>query len=414
MDNNTIFRPAIRSGMGVWNYYVSTLTYSQIAHYVKMPDEIYQSKKLSDMLQRVLTENTTAIFEYLINEKERFFNSLVLAVYGGSPKWHEGVFEMRDEIFSNIGVLELTGEEKIFPIDGQHRVSAIKKLIDEKGVNDEEEVPVIYIAHIDNEEGIRRTRKLFTTLNRYAKPVKANEIIALDEDDISAIVTRRLVEDGGIFDGKRLVFSKTESIGKNDKESFTHIITLYKCNCYLLKSFLVENGIRTKASSFLRFRPSDEIIDKFEFYLNHFWQVMIFNEKDLANYMNTSANASNYRNANGGNLLFRPAGLKAFVEAIVDIHMNSEKSYEDILSSMSSLNLDLSDSPWHGVLWNNGKMIMNNKEIVKNLLFFNYDSELSNQKGKLIVDKEKLFKAYAALVSYEGDEENIVKMITQQ
>ena len=150
--SNTIYRPAIRSGMGIWNYYISTLTYDQIAEYVKMPDEIYQSEKLSDMLQRVLTDNAKAIYEYLVKEDERFFNSLVLAVYGGSPKWHEGVFEMKEETFSNIGVLELTGKEKIFPIDGQHRVSAIKELVEKNGGNDKEEVPVIYIAHMNDLE----------------------------------------------------------------------------------------------------------------------------------------------------------------------------------------------------------------------------------------------------------------------
>ena len=412
--SNTIYRPAIRSGMGIWNYYISTLTYDQIAEYVKMPDEIYQSEKLSDMLQRVLTDNAKAIYEYLVKEDERFFNSLVLAVYGGSPKWHEGVFEMKEETFSNIGVLELTGKEKIFPIDGQHRVSAIKELVEKNGGNDKEEVPVIYIAHMNDDKGIRRTRKLFTTLNRYAKPVKTNEIIALDEDDISAIVTRRMVEEGGIFEGNRLVFSKTESIGKSDKTSFTHIITLYKCNCYILKGFLIENGIKTRLSDFLRYRPSDEIIDSFECYLNSFWRNLINDEKALFDYMNISADASSYRNEGGGNLLFRPAGLKAYVESIVDIHMKSGKDYKDIILKMSSLNLDLNVSPWQGVLWNNGKMIMNNKELVKNLFIYNFDCGLTDKKNKTIIDKEKMVKAYKALISFVGDEEELEKMITQQ
>ena len=65
-------RPAIRSGMGIWNYYVSSMTFEQIAHFVKMPEEIYKSKKLSEMMQRSLTDNVKAIVEYLKCEKERF------------------------------------------------------------------------------------------------------------------------------------------------------------------------------------------------------------------------------------------------------------------------------------------------------------------------------------------------------
>ena len=31
-----------------------------------------------------------------------------------------------DEEFVDLGILELTGDEKIFPVDGQHRVEGIK------------------------------------------------------------------------------------------------------------------------------------------------------------------------------------------------------------------------------------------------------------------------------------------------
>ena len=51
---------------------------------------------------------------------------------------------------------------------------------------------------------MERTRRLFTTLNRYAKPVKKSEIIALDEDDIIAIITRELVEKYPLFREKFL------------------------------------------------------------------------------------------------------------------------------------------------------------------------------------------------------------------
>lgn len=410
MSVETIYRPAIRSGMGQRNYYVSTLTYEQIAKYVKMPDEIYQSKKLSDMLQRALTDNAKSIYEYLNTEKERFFNSLVLAVYGGNPKWHEGVFEMKDMEFSNIGVLELTGDEKIFPVDGQHRVSAIKKLVENKEASPDEEVPVIYIAHFNDADGIKQTRKLFTTLNRYAKPVSKSEIIALDEDDASAIITRQLVEDGGMFDGDRIAFNKTESIGKTDKTSFTAIITLGACNAYILKAFLSDNKI--PATNFTRYRPKDAVLEQYSKYVQDFWKCII-EYSVLKDYMKDGANTSAYRHADGGNLLFRPAGLKAYVEAIVDIHMYEGTSYEKIVKKLASLNLQLSSSPWQGVLWNNGKMIMNNKTLVKKFIFYNYKKNLKNKKGKLIVDSDKMISEYKALIGSDEVNDILEHMILQ-
>lgn len=53
---------------------------------------------------------------------------MVLAVYDGDPQWREIRYEIDGHIYPNIGLLELNGEEKIFPVDGQHRVEGIKKL----------------------------------------------------------------------------------------------------------------------------------------------------------------------------------------------------------------------------------------------------------------------------------------------
>ena len=408
----TIYRPAIRSGMGIWNYYVSTLTMAQISEYVKMPDEIYQSEKLSEYLQRTLTDNAKAIYEYLKKEDERFFNSLVLAVYDGNPKWHEGVFRMGSQEFTNIGVLELTGEEKVFPVDGQHRVAAIKELVANQEANCEEEVPVIFLAHINDTKGIRRTRRLFTTLNRYAKPVKLNEIIALDEDDLVAINTRRLVEDNALFAKNRLAYSKQESIGPADKMSFSTIITIYHCNCNLLGSFIYDNHMPKK--NYQRYREADAIIDEFEKYIIQFWNALIANVPDLENYMKKEPNASTFRTETGGNLLFRPAGLKAFVEAAVEIHMATQDPFDKISNKLSKMDLNLSSSPWQSVLWNNGKMIMNNKKLVKQMLFYYYNENMKNAKGKSLVDEAWMISEYQSLLGSEMKPQEIKQLIKQQ
>lgn len=80
------------------------------------------------MLQRSITDNYKSIAHYIEDQDERFFNSLVLAVYDGDPQWHEIRLDYgEDEEYFDIGLLELTGEEKIFPVDGQNRVEGIKK-----------------------------------------------------------------------------------------------------------------------------------------------------------------------------------------------------------------------------------------------------------------------------------------------
>lgn len=121
--------PAIRSKMGIWVYYVSSLSFYEVSQYVKpIDDELHKSELLSGMIQRSITDNYKSIANYLETQDERFFNALILAVYDGQPIWNEIRFEdSNGEDNYNLGLITLSGEEKIFPVDGQHRVAGIKK-----------------------------------------------------------------------------------------------------------------------------------------------------------------------------------------------------------------------------------------------------------------------------------------------
>ena len=50
--------PAIRAKVGIWVYYVSTMTYAQVNEHVKkVDDELHKSTVLREMLQRSITDN---------------------------------------------------------------------------------------------------------------------------------------------------------------------------------------------------------------------------------------------------------------------------------------------------------------------------------------------------------------------
>ena len=131
MNNRKMQIPAIRSKMGIWVYYVSSLSFKDVKEYVRpINDELHKSELLSQMIQRSITENYRSIANYLLTQQERFFNALILAVYDGQPVWNEIRLEDLEENENyNLGLLTLTGEEKIFPVDGQHRVAGIKEAI---------------------------------------------------------------------------------------------------------------------------------------------------------------------------------------------------------------------------------------------------------------------------------------------
>ena len=120
--------PAIRGYIGTTVYYIANLKFKEIAELVnrRNSDELYKSRPLRDALQRSLTDNYLKIKEYILSHPDHFFNAMVLAVYDGNPLWKEVRYEVDDITYEHVGLLELNGQEQIFPIDGQHRLEGIK------------------------------------------------------------------------------------------------------------------------------------------------------------------------------------------------------------------------------------------------------------------------------------------------
>lgn len=376
--------PAIRAHIGDWVYYIATMRFKDVSVYVKRVDnELHKSDLLKQMLQRSITNNYKSIAHYIETQKERFFNALVLAVYDGVPTWHEVRLEYDDgSEFYNLGVLELNGDEKIFPVDGQHRVEGIKKVISESDKYDDEQIPVIFIGHKTDDAGMQRSRRLFSTLNRYAKPVSMRDIIALDEDDIVAIASRELVDTHPLFSKDRLLDSRTKAIPENNDKAFTTIITFYECNLEILWMMLKDievlnsDGGKTKGKGkikeFIRRRPNDEIIHDFVELCTAFWDALIDCFADVYTYVAKEPDSRRYRNRSGGNLLFRPVALLPFVRAAVKVAIQQQRSFDEIFKAFPKELLAIDNVIWRNILWNNekGTMIVNNQKLTERILLY--------------------------------------------
>ncbi|HCS73742.1 MAG TPA: DndB, partial [Clostridiales bacterium] len=387
--------PAIRGYIGNWIYYISVLSFEDISIYVKpVNQELHQTTALSDMIQRSITDNYKKITSYILSQEERFFNSLVLAVYDGDPQWVEVELDYGDEEFFNIGFLDFNGDEKIFPIDGQHRVEGIKAALKEKPELCEEKVPVIFIGHRNTIEGMRKSRRLFSTLNRYATPVSMRDIIALDEDDIVAIVTRELVEECELFKGDRIVYTANKPIPEKNKAAFTSIVNLYKCNDELYKCFIGKQSI----AKYKRARRSEEEINQFSEFCFNYWNGFASHIEVVSEYLKESGNkqAIKWRNRDGGNLLFRPIGLLPFTMAVIEIKARSGMDFLHIFKNMNALGLILRENPWRQVLWNDieQKMLTADNKLVKSLLIYLFNRDLLNENEIKIMKK-----SYAAKLS---------------
>ena len=398
---NAIDIPAIRGTLGKLTFYTATLTFKQIAERVKpADDELHTSSSLREQLQRALTDNHKSITEYILTQKEHFFNALVLAIYDGDPTWNELEFEYNNNSYHSMGFLHLNGEERIFPVDGQHRVKGINGALKENPKLKDEIITVIFIGHHNTREGKEKTRRIFSTLNRYAKPVSPGDIIALDEDDIVAITTRELLESHPLFmnDNVKVDKKSSKALADNDDKSFTSLITLYDTNriiyTYYKSSIDKQKRIYkpSKIADFLRYRPIQSQIDDFYSYLMDFWNLFTNTFPGVKNYVDNceiDGAAAEYRNKETGGLMyFRPIALPQLTKAIFETKFRTGIELGDCMLKYAQLEMCISKSPWLNILWNNRTktMIMKYKKIIFHILINMYDGSLltNNEKNTLI------------------------------
>ena len=299
----------------------------------------------------------------------------------------------------NLGILTLNGEEKIFPVDGQHRVAGIKKALENNPLLANERVPVIFIGHSKDALGMQRTRRMFSTLNRYAKPVSLRDIIALDEDDIVAIASRALIDETDLFSKDRILDSKNKSIPDSNNTALTTIITYYECNKELLWLHIKDIEVRglddkvitgrtRKINEFIRHRPSDEMIKAFTTECRLFWEAIMDSCDEINTYPDNSI--GRFRNKDGGHIFFRPVALIPFTKAIIRIKENNQKSYKSIFAEFNHNLFWIQNKLWRKIIWDNirGKMVMGNGKLIEYIFLYMYDKSLLTKKELETMEKD--------------------------
>lgn len=376
--HDPIIIPAIRISMGDQYYYMTTMKFDEAAKRISLVESFYKSKKLNELMQRHLNPKRAEKFaRYLEGNPQRFFNSLVVGIYGGSPEWQNITLNSLDEdidipldIDNQAGILILSGQEIMFAIDGQHRIAGIKKAVDNTKDLSKDDVPMIVVGD-DPKTDLARTRRLFTTLNKNAKPVSTYEIIALDQDYIPAIVTRRLVEDFPLFQ-ENISISKNKSILAKDKTSVTSLSTLYDINVLLLKDKLskLEDIGWTEEGQ----------VDEFYAIANEFWCAITRSYSELEEI--TKSNTAELRSNSGGSALFRPIGLQIIAKTILKLHSQG-LSYAESANRVAKIPTELSNSPWVGLIWNASnptrKMITTdiNQKVAEQIIYYGAGGDLA-------------------------------------
>ena len=376
--------PALRGLMGNWIYYSCLMQFSELSSRISFADDVHKHTGLSSMIQRALTRSRKgAIAEYIKTQPQHFFNSLVIAVYGGEPNWHpigtlhnlsedSPLEQIQPETLESVGFLTLRGDEHLFALDGQHRLAGIKAVIGE-GFEPafEDEVSVILVAHEKTDSGLERTRRLFTTLNKTARPVTKGDIIALDEDDVMAITVRRLIEQTELFNGDRIAFVQSNNIPPTNTTCLTTIGNLYDLVTMLFTEF--RSPLRLPKASLQRVRPSDEVLDQYFHFAMEFFghlRANFFEMEEFFSAVETTAVVHQHRGRQGGSALFRPLGLGIFSSIIA--RFTKTLPLVESVKQAAKLPRVLAEPPYKGLMWDESSMtiVSRNRVTLREILSY--------------------------------------------
>jgi len=367
-----IVLPALRGVMGRWVYYSCLMNLQELARRVRFADEVHKNEQLSDMIQRQLTKGRSAqIADYLQGQEERFFNSLVVATYGGHPNWHalsdvrsrnteEELSSLTEETIASVGFLTLHGNENLFALDGQHRLAGVKKAITEGLKQDPyDELSVIFVAHETTKKGLERTRRLFTTLNKTARPVSKGDIIALDEDDVMAISVRWLIEETTFFRDSNVAFVASNNMPVSNTVSLTTIGNLYDVLTILFSN--AHTNLRRGKNELQRVRPPDEQLKKYFALANDYFSLLAKHVTELQQFFatkNTEPIIKKHRGSHGGSALFRPIGLEIFTKIVATL--TKDTPLPEAVRLASRLPRTLSRAPYRGLMWDASNRTISN------------------------------------------------------
>ena len=233
--------PAIQGKLGDVTYYALTMKARELVEKVIIPSEQpdWTHQELDQYFQRDINYSRvkSKVAPYFSENPSRFSSSIVVALHELEKNTS---FSPLMGGVNQIGVLTIDGGCELLPIDGQHRVLAIKYAISGRDNNGEplrdmapnqelakEDVPVILVDF-----KIDKVRAIFSAVNEHAKRTTTSENIVvgkelikkLTRDVASRIFTVRLVKrDGKVLNLEDHRIATLSSIANCSKDLFDAI-----------------------------------------------------------------------------------------------------------------------------------------------------------------------------------------------
>lgn len=235
-------------------------------------------------------------------------------------------------------------------LDGQHRLLALEKVIRGEVTGDyREDIPnddvcVIFIHH----EGNEKTRRIFNKVNRYAKPTSRGDNIITSEDDRSAIIARRLLNEGAPLGIKPrgssdvIVEWKSNSLPARSNK-LTTISAVYETVKLILRSHRIALDQNT--------RPQDDELNDYYEIVENFWNTVL---EGLQPYKDAIRDSSLISPARKDDqpfaLLFKPIGQLALFRGLTAATQDNRLNLIEAVKRANKIDWRIEAEIWTNIL----------------------------------------------------------------
>ena len=357
-----------KAKLGSTVYYIGNMRAGELIDNVGFAAELPEWSEMTadEKMQRQpdITRVINEIVPYVIEDPDRFFNSLIIDVFSGYDELDfEPVSQVAKDLpkayqipMQDMGFLTLPGKERLIALDGQHRLLSLRIAI--RGVYGlpagakvpsttkslephpelaDEEVSIILVEHKDNQ----KIRKIFNKVNKYARQTSRGDNIITSDDDIYAVIARKLFSDGEVLApiGKcELVNWKSNTLSQRSKQ-LTTVSALYT----IAETILKEKGYSSKLL------PSQEEQEVSYEEIVEFWRELLAETDVYKEYLELTKADKPVSLLREQNLLMKPVTQMALAH-VAALAKKKGVSWKEVVAKLNKVDWSFENKLWFNIL----------------------------------------------------------------
>ena len=376
--------PAMRGKFGSTEYFVVTMPAKELTERLVLPRDVEGWGELSieEKYQREVSYRRVKqqIAPYLATDEDRFFGAFIVSVSTEEEIEFEPVTSILKATIPALyrdasdafGFLTLKGSELLVPLDGQHRLAALRFAISGK---DEKQQPIEGLGEYSPSDiaadactvilvrdDRAKSRKIFNKVNRYAKKTTASENLITADDDIIAVIVRENIVGGENAIPLRLVNTSSNTLNVSASE-FTTLSTLYNGTRAYLRDLAGHNidtqGLPDKPHQALWRKQAEE-----------FWMGVCEGITHFRNALSdpTEGGDEKRQELRKDFVIGKPVAQWAVIEAIVRLCAENAETGERLSTKeacrrINELDWSMEEASWQQVLLN-GSRVLSGRTVV--------------------------------------------------